>query len=317
MDPVAAAPAPAAPVEEPSEGALMDKAVAGIKARDDKPAEPDKPEAKPAEKPKKPARSADIAALADREYKAVQTEKKAKEILSKYQVDEELLGRKDLKGFLEHVAKRHGFTFADFVEVMSQDKEPDKSAAEIAKETAEKTLAEAREAEKKEREAAAAKDVDEKLAKRKADWLAMAEADGDRWELLGMNPVVGRSDDGRPLTAIDAVWEVVEGHWLEQVKAGKQPTAMPIDQALDAVEAKLRERRDARKKPGSATTSAGGNGRNEAASRENGRAAEPSFTQRNTSGVPGAVGDRKDVDIADLPDHEAIRVAAARARIAL
>lgn len=288
----------------------MERVIATAKAREEAAApaaEPKKPEAAAAAaedgkpKPKeKPRRSGDIAALAEREWKVTQAQRAADELAGKYRPLEEALGKRDLVAVLNHLADKHGVTFADFVAVLDGKEPPKKPPEQIAAETVDAKLKERDAAAAKEREAAEAKALDERVTAIRTRLDTMAEEGGERWELTA---VAGRGSEA---------WDLVE-KW--HAETGQK---LPLEEALDLVEKKLREKRDARRpKQDAVKPGAGAKPRNEAGTdRTDGRAGSPSFNNRSTSGMPAAVG-AQDVDIATLPDHEAIEVAARRAGLRL
>lgn len=274
----------------------LDKAEAAILARDEAgggPGTSAKPKpAKVENDPKKP-RSSDIAAIAQREWKAKQTEDAAKKVQERYAPLDQALEKKDLKAYLSYAADK-GFTFADFVKVLTEAEETkEKTPAEIAAETVEAKLKEADEARTKAETEARAKDLDARIKAQKSTIRQLAESDATRWELAGLNPAMpGIEDDaGNPVLANEYAWKLIEADWDAQAAAGQTPKSMSLEDALDLVEAKLREKQSARRpktdagkpKPGAKT------GNEAAATKAGGKAGKPSFTNRSTSGAATVV----------------------------
>jgi hypothetical protein len=319
-----AAPAPAAPAAAADP---MDAAVARVQAR--KEAAPADPKAtgaaagattpgtsaSDAAKPARP-RAADLGALAQREWRAKEAEARAAAAVGKYAPLDQALEKKDLVGAMTTLAEKHGFTFADFVAAMSADKPTEKSPAEVAAATVATELAK-RDAETAKAQAAAQKAAHE--AQEAAFRTSLqeqaekgAENAPDRWELIA---IAGKAGEA---------WDVIWGHYVATTVRDAQGNVvqdgerMTREQALDLLEDKLKQKRDARRpKQDAANPSAGVNGRNEAAGNGNsGRAAAPQFTNRATSGIPAVVGAQA-IDELGLPDNEAIDRIAARTGIRL
>lgn len=321
-DPAAPAPAAeaaAAPAPDP-----FDKAIAAATSRREEAAAAEgkgaaapaggnvaTPGAQPAATPPAKPRAADIGALAQREWQARQAEAQAQALAGKYQPIDEALSKKDLVGALTVIAEKHGFTFADFVAAMSANAPAEKTPAEIAAETVAAKLAERDQAAAKERQAAEARDFEAREQATRAGFVAQAEAgtpeDPNRWELTHVAGAAGTA------------WDVIWGHYQatakfdEQGRMTAEGEKLSREAALDLIETKLKEKREARRaKQAPAPGTAAGNGRDEAAGqRTDGRAAAPSFTNRATSGMPAVVGAHP-VDELGLPDNEAIDRIASR-----
>lgn len=256
-------------------------------------------------------RAADLGALAQREHQARQLEQQARTLAGKYQPIDEALSKKDLVGALTVIAEKHGFTFADFVAAMSANAPAEKTPAEIAAETVATKLAERDEAAAKERDEATKRDIEAREQATRQGFVQQAEAgtpeDPNRWELTHLAGAAGTA------------WDVIWGHYQatarfdEQGRMAAEGEKLSREQALDLIETKLKEKQQARRaKQTTATDTAAGNGRNEAAGqRTDGRAAAPSFTNRATSGMPAVVGAHP-VDELGLPDNEAIDRIASR-----
>lgn len=323
MDAEAAAAEPqAAPVEAVDP---FDKAEAAILAREDaqQSAAVAKPDAvaKPNEPAKKPERkSPDIAALATREWKAQQTEQAAKKLQAKYAPLDELLGKRDLAGTLNHLAEHYGVTFADFVAVLNgQDEKPkEKTPAEVAAETVAAELRKRDEAAAKERSEADQRRIDKGISDFKAKAVDLAEKgdekNPDRWELTAVS---GKAEEA---------WDVVDGHFMatckfEDGKLIERGETLSLEQALDLIEKKLREKQSARRpKTDAGKPKPGANRGNEAAAtKADGKAGKPSFTNRRTSGAATVpVEDQDDPDESgSLADGSEIERAARKAGIRL
>lgn len=267
-----------------------------------------------AAKPK--PRAADLGALAQREWRARQQEEAAKATQGKYAPLDAALSKKDLTAALTVLAEQHGVTFADFVQVLAADKPTEKTPAEVAAATVAEKLAE-RDAETAKAQAAqqkAAAEAQEAAFRTSLQEQAEKGAEGalDRWELTAIAGTAGQA------------WDVIWGHYMATAVRDAQGNVvtegerMSREQALDLLEKKLVEKRDARRpKQGAANGSAAVNGHNEAAGNGNsGRAAAPQFTNRATSGIPAVVGAHA-VDDLELSDSEAFERAAMKANIRL
>lgn len=265
--------------------------------------------------PAKP-RAADLGALAQREWRARELEEAARATQGKYAPLDEALSKKDLKAALTVLAERHGVNFVDFVNVLTEATPPEKTPAEVAAATVAQVLAE-RDADAAKAQTAAqqaAHAAQEAAFRTSLQEQAEKGAEGapDRWELTAIAGTAGQA------------WDVIWGHYMATAVRDAQGNVitegerMSREQALDLLEKKLVEKRDARRpKQGAANGSAAGNGHNEAAGNGNsGRAAAPQFTNRATSGIPAVVGAHA-VDDLDLPESEALDRAASRAGIRL
>lgn len=256
----------------------------------------------------------------------------AKAIAAELAPLKEAISNRQYRKVLELLAQQHGAKFADFVDVLTSDKDettetPAETAARVAREELEKAEAKkAADAEKK------AKDDAEAEAKKVADgirdWKRKAQkaADADpKYALASDDPVMRADDgtvmegeDGAPVRAMDYAWRLVEASWELDVKEGRTPTAMPIKRALEMVETKLRGQRDARAKQSGARNPAdGGNRRDEASGHRvnGGRAVEPSLNNRSASGAPAVIP--RDPSAPVTWGSAAVRDAATRAGIKL
>lgn len=261
-------------------------------------------------------KAADLGALAQREWRARQQEDAAKATQGKYAPLDEALGKKDLKAALTVLAERHGVNFVDFVNVLTEAQPAEKTPAEVAAATVAQVLAE-RDADAAKAQTAAqqaAHAAQEAAFRTSLQEQAEKGAEGapDRWELTA---IAGKAGEA---------WDVIWGHYMATAVKDAQGNVitegerMSREQALDLLEQKMVEKRDARRpKQGAANGSAAANGHNEAAGNGNsGRAAAPQFTNRATSGIPAVVGAHA-VDDLDLPESEALDRAASRAGIRL
>jgi hypothetical protein len=268
-----------------------------------------------AEKPR--PKAADLGALAQREWRARQAEDAAKATQGKYAPLDQALEKKDLVGAMTALAEKHGFTFADFVAAMSADKPTEKTPAEVAAATVAAELAKRDEATARAQaeQQKAAHDAQEAAFRASLQEQAEKGAEGtpDRWELTA---IAGKAGEA---------WDLIWGHYMATATKDAQGRIvgdgerMTREQALDLIEAKLIEKREARRPKQDAAngSAAGHNGRNEAAGNGNsGRAAAPQFTNRATSGIPAVVGAQA-IDELGLPDNEAIDRIAARTGIRL
>lgn len=330
MEP-AAAPAPAAPAA-PTDP--MESAVAAYRARQDQeaaaaegkgpaPATAGTQSAAsapgaPSDKPR--PKAADLGALAQREWAAQQREQRAAKLEAKYKPLDDTLGgeTKNLRGALEAMAKEYNVTFEKFVEVLTEAAPPEKTAAQVAEETVATKLAErdadaAKAQAAQQQQANAAQEVAFRTSLQEQAEKG-AEGAPDRWELTA---IAGKAGEA---------WDVIWGHYMATAVRDAQGNViqhgerMSREQALDLLESKLVEKRNARRpKQDAVTGSAAVNGRNEAAGQQgsDGRAAAPSFTNRATSGIPAVAGATPAYDSMDVPDHERIRLAAKRAGITL
>lgn len=276
----------------------MDAAEAAILARDDAgggtPASKQVVTvAKPAAKPER--KGPDIASLATREWKAQQAEKAAKELHARYQPLDEMANKRDLVGVLNHLAEKHGITFADFVAVLNgQDAKPvEKTPAEVAEATARKIIEDDRKAREDSDREAVSKDVEQRIEKFRTKSVEAVENDTTgRWEETAVS---GKASEA---------WDLIDGHFMATSKIvdGKiveEGEKLTMEQALDLIEKKLKEKRAARlakkdpgkPKPGAKT------GNEAAAKNGDGKAGKPSFTNRRTSGpAPKPVEDEESDD---------------------
>lgn len=279
----------------------MDKAEAAILAREDATAA-HAPAKKTDPAGEKKPRSADVAAISQREWKARQAQQAADEKGRRYDEKfgtlEKLIEGKDYIGVINHLAEKHGMTFVEIVNALnaSDDTARAKTPAEVAAETVREELAKADAARSKADAEAQAARIDAGITKVKDRMLGMAEKGTDevpdRWDETGRNPVmrddrgaVLKDDAGRPVTAIDYAWALVEAH---HEKSGE---TLALEDAMDIVEAKLRERQSARRpkmdagkpKPGVKT------GSEAVAKKGDGKGGKPSFSNRKTSGVGATV----------------------------
>lgn len=275
-------------------------------------AAPTDPASKPAARP----RAADIGALAQREWRVREKEQAAAAAVAKYQPLDQALEKKDLRAALTVMAEKHGVSFADFVTVLTEAEPPAKTATETAEEVVARLLAERDAADLRARQEQSVADgkAREESIRTALQELAEKGAEGapDRWELTA---IAGKAGEA---------WDVIWGHYVATTKTDAQGKVvedgerLTKEQALDLIEEKLKQKREARRpKQETATGGGAGNSRNEAAGNgTDGRAAAPSFTNRATSGMPAAVGAQA-IDEAGLPEHEAIARAASRVGIRL
>lgn len=311
----------AAPAVEPSDSAVLEKHAGAIRARESGAEAPAAAKPAPVEKAKhaRPAPQA-IAALSAREWKAQQQEKEAQALKGRYSAIETAIEKKDLRGALELLIKDKGFEFKHVVDVLTQEKEPEKTAEQLAEEKVNAVLAER---DRKEHERLAAQRSEEtkaQLGKVHSDLAALAEKgtaeDPNRWELSSLVSNVG-----------EEAWEIIEGHYIATAprdaegRIAGDGEKLSFEQALDLIEGKLKTKRDARRpKTDAGNPTVGDKPRDEAASTgKGGRAAEPSFGNRATSIAPAkaAVPERETADEPGLSEAEHIRRAAARAKIKL
>lgn len=300
----------------------FDRAEASILAREDAGGEAPAPKqpvtvAKPAEAKKPERKGPDIAALATREWKAQQAEKSARELEARYKPLDELLAKKDLIGVLNYHAEKHGFTFADIVAAVSSSErqEPEKTPAQIAAETVAEELRKRDEAAEKMRNEAVSKDVETRIEKFRAKAVETAESDTTgRWEETAVS---GKASEA---------WDIIDGHFMATSKIvdGKiveEGEKLTMEQALDLIEKKLREKRTAlqakkvpgKPKPGAKT------GDEAVAKNGDGKVVKPSFTNRRTSGAaPKPVEDEEsDDESGGLASGSEIERAARKAGIRL
>lgn len=312
----AAAPAPAATEAAAAPAVVLPDAAGSAAARfiEAKEATAPKPEgkkpadAKAAETPKpegKPAPRIDPNVVR-REREAREAKERADALVAKYGGLEEALGKRDFVKAMTLLAEKHGATFADFVTAFEaageiEPKDPVEAARAAAREESERIERERREREAREAQARATEEqkaLDERIGKLRETLQGMAEGDPERWELTAVS---GRGGEA---------WDLIAAH---HEATGEK---LSMDQALDLIEGKLKQKRDeARAKGKGSRPGAGDNGRNEAAAtREGGRAAEPPVNNRTAGGAP-AVLPRSDgpVDFGS----SAIKEAARRAGIKL
>lgn len=308
-----AAPAPAPAGEAAPAPDAFEKVIAAVEARKDAAAAEGKAagasatnstapsgDAAPAGKAK--PKAAEIGALAQREWKVQQQERDAKALKEKYQALDGALAKKDLRAALTVMAEQHGVTFANFVDVLTEAAPPEKTGAEIAREAAEAVLRDRDAQQAAATLAAQDQEFKAKEANIRQECQARAErgAEGapDRWELTAIAGIGSQA------------WDIISGHYnqttkLQDGRIVAEGEKLSIEQALDLIEARLREKQAARR------PAQGANVREAVGQRSDGRAAAPSFTNRATSGMPAAVGAQA-IDEAGLPDSVAIDRIAAR-----
>lgn len=316
-----------------------DAVIERAKARDAAPApaaEAKKDDAAPAAseaKPPKERKAPGIASLVEREWKATEAQKAADALAGKYRPLEEAIKAKDLVKAMTLMAEGHGLTFTDFVEAFEKageikPKTPEEVARAAAAEELDRRDKERREREEKEaqeREATVSKETEAKIAQMRERLATRADAGGDRWAEAADTERAGEAwgviertffDSGEKVRlseddALDIVEEACVLSKNSRREAGKK---LPFSEALKLIESKLKglSVEQIREKLKPRDPSAQGKARTEAAAAKgDGRDAAPSFTNRNTSGVPGAV--TAEPITPDLPDHEAIERAARRA----
>ena len=242
--------------------------------------------------------------LVKREREATTALQRAEQLEAKVKPLTEALAKKDIKAALHLLAADHGVTFADFVEVLKgagdEDESLDQKAARIARETID--AAKAEDAKKADADAKAkadeeAKAIEARVAKLRDSLQERAEGDPDRWEMTAASGKAGEA------------WDVIEAYHAE---TGEK---LDVERALDLVEGKLRQKRDAlrAKKASTRDQGATGQARNEAAGQAtSGRADEPRINNRTTSGAPG-VRPARDPNEPVRFDKSAINDAIARA----
>lgn len=273
--------------------------------------------APPASKPR--PRPADISALAQREWAAKQREERATALEGKFKPLDAALGgeKKDLRAALTTMAEKYGVEFKDFLALLTEAEPPAPTAAETAEEVVARKLAERDEAAAKAQQEAQAAQFAAQVQAFREGMQTMAEAGAqdapDRWELTA---IAGKAGEA---------WDIISGHHAAtcvfdaQGRLVRDGEKLTREQALDLIEAKLVQKRDARRPKQETSPGAGGQDRrNEAGAGQvnDGRAVVPSFTNRATSGMPAVVG-ANHVDDGTLPEFEAISRAAARANIRL
>lgn len=305
---------------EASESAVLERHADAIRARDrgveapaaTKPVIEAKPKARPAPQA--------IAALSAREWKAQQQEKAAQEMRGRYTPIEDAIGKRDLRAAIEGLIKGHDFTFADVVNVLTQEKPVEKTTDQVVKDEVAAALAERDRKERERLDAQRSEQTKSQLTKVHGDLAALAEKgtaeDPDRWELSSLVGNVG-----------EEAWDIIEGHYIATAprdaegRISGDGEKLSFEQALDLIEGKLKTKRDARRpKTEADKPTVGAKPRDEAASTgKGGRAAEPSFGNRATSIAPAkaAVPERETADEPGLSEAEHIRRAAARAKIKL
>lgn len=303
----AATPAPATglPDSAPAAAAAF-VAKSEAKAKEQK-AAPAKVEAKPA--PAEKTKPRIDPNLVKREREAGEKLSQAAAIEAKFKPLTEALAKKDLRGALTLMAKDHGVTFADFVEVLKSSGDEDESiedkARRIARETIEK--AKASDAEKaaaaeRDRKAAEQAEYDAKVKGFTEKLQTQAETDPTRWAHSAVNGTGGKALDaiflfneatGARLDTAEALDVVEESYDLVKAHLAATKQRLDIDKAIQLVigelaklgaegaRAKLKEARN---------PSVQGKARNEAGEQSNGgRAAEPRINNRTTSGGTGVV----------------------------